>query len=225
MSETPDPGPQSSENSDGTEAPLDFDPYRFGAPEHPVPPEYAPPGYQPPPWQLPPPPVLPPPPDPSAAYPPPGYGPQPGAYPPAGQPGYPGYPPPGYQGYPPGPGYPPMPPNYNAQYPAPRTGNGRATAGLVLGVASILLCWTIVFDIVFIVLGVIFSSLGRSAAQRDPRVGGKGVATAGLVCSAVGLVLAVVFTVVVVRAANHCNAYPSDSSEFRDCVQHYLHLK
>jgi hypothetical protein len=27
----------------------EFDPYRFGAPEHPVPPEYAPPGYRPPP--------------------------------------------------------------------------------------------------------------------------------------------------------------------------------
>ena len=27
----------------------DFDPYRFGAPEHPIPPEYAPPGYRPPP--------------------------------------------------------------------------------------------------------------------------------------------------------------------------------
>ena len=28
---------------------VDFDPYRFGAPEHPIAPEYAPPGYTPPP--------------------------------------------------------------------------------------------------------------------------------------------------------------------------------
>jgi len=48
MSETPENGAESSENSERTEAPLDFDPYRFGAPEHPVPPEFAPPGYKPP---------------------------------------------------------------------------------------------------------------------------------------------------------------------------------
>jgi hypothetical protein len=38
--------------------PLDFDPYRFGRPDHPIPPEYAPPGYVPPaptPVQAPPP--------------------------------------------------------------------------------------------------------------------------------------------------------------------------
>jgi hypothetical protein len=34
---------------DEGQQPGEFDPYRFGAPEHPVPPEYAPPGYRPPP--------------------------------------------------------------------------------------------------------------------------------------------------------------------------------
>jgi hypothetical protein len=53
------------------EAPPDFDPYRFGRPEHPVPPEYAPPGYVPPPVaSAPPPPTWPPP---AGAYPPPHY--------------------------------------------------------------------------------------------------------------------------------------------------------
>jgi hypothetical protein len=37
-----------------------FDPYRFGAPEHPIPAEYAPPGYTPPPATAPPPPYVPP---------------------------------------------------------------------------------------------------------------------------------------------------------------------
>src|SRR3954454_23535506 len=75
MSETPDHGAQSSENSDGTEAPLDFDPYRFGAPEHPIPPEYAPPGYKPPAPTRPPPGV--PPPLPQSGYLPPAYRPGP----------------------------------------------------------------------------------------------------------------------------------------------------
>ena len=54
----------------GDEAPPDFDPYRFGAPDHPIPPEYAPPGYRPP--------------APAVAVPssPPGYGTQPYGAPP-----------------------------------------------------------------------------------------------------------------------------------------------
>ncbi len=56
--------------------PLDFDPYRFGKPEHPVPPEYAPPGY-----------VAPPPPPPPTHYPWPPEGQYPSHYPPPpGQP-------------------------------------------------------------------------------------------------------------------------------------------
>jgi hypothetical protein len=35
-------------HKDEPQQPADFDPYRFGRPEHPVPPEYAPPGYRPP---------------------------------------------------------------------------------------------------------------------------------------------------------------------------------
>ena len=241
MSETPDDGAQ------GAEAPLDFDPYRFGLPEHPVPPEYAPPGYVPPPGQTPPP-------DPATAYPggyppmPQNYPPQnypPTGYPPAGSPppgaqypggqypggqypggqypsGYPSY---GNQPYPPAPGYPPNPPLYNAQYPPPKTSNGRATAGMVLGIASILLCWTVFFDAIVVILGLIFSSLGRTAAVREPRLGGKGMATTGLVCSVVGAVLAITLSVLVVRATSACNEYPSNSSSFNTCVEHYLHLK
>jgi hypothetical protein len=48
-----------------------YDPYRYGAPEHPVAPQYAPPGYQPPPTY--PPPGEPPPP-PNGYGPPPYYG-------------------------------------------------------------------------------------------------------------------------------------------------------
>jgi hypothetical protein len=60
MSTSPDePDPVSLNKPSGDpatpEPPADFDPYRFGAPEHPVPPEYAPPGYRPPPPTQPPP--------------------------------------------------------------------------------------------------------------------------------------------------------------------------
>ena len=54
----------------GSEPPLDFDPYRFGRPEHPIAPEYAPPGYrQPPPSGGPQYPYTPSPPPPPPGYP------------------------------------------------------------------------------------------------------------------------------------------------------------
>jgi hypothetical protein len=236
-------------DSSSAEVPLDFDPYRFGAPEHPVPPEYAPPGYVPPPSTTPPTPpqgtpygnVAPP------AYPPPGYSASPPSYPEQGNPqghppqGYPqqGYPPPGYpqqgypQGYPPPgypqqgypQGYPPVAPQYSSQYPQPRTGNGRAIAALILGIVSILLCWTTIIDIVPVALALTFGSIGRRQAVREPHVGGKGLATAGIICAAVGAVLAITVTVFATRAVSHCNQYTSGSTQFSDCVQHYFHLK
>jgi hypothetical protein len=45
----PRPDAVSLSKNDAGQQPLDFDPYRFGRPEHPIPPEYAPPGYSPPP--------------------------------------------------------------------------------------------------------------------------------------------------------------------------------
>jgi hypothetical protein len=227
MSVPPDETGQPNDSS-SAEVPLDFDPYRFGAPERPVPPEYAPLGYVPPPNTTPPAPptgtpygnATPP------AYPPPGYS----AYPPPPYPqqGYPppinpepGYPQQGYEQQ----GYPPVAPQYNAQYPQPRTGNGRAIASLILGIVSIVLCWTTIIDIVPVALGLIFGTLGRGQAVRDPRIGGKGMATAGIICAAVGAILAITVTVLATRAVSHCNQYGSGSSQFSDCVQHYFHVK
>jgi uncharacterized membrane protein (DUF485 family) len=72
---------------------------------------------------------------------------------------------------------------------------------------------------------LIFGSMGRTAATRDPRIGGRGVATAGIVCAAVGAVLAIVLTVVFVRAAASCDDFNQNSPQFRNCVEHYMHLK
>jgi Domain of unknown function (DUF4190) len=68
-----------SERGHDPSAPLDFDPYRFGRPDNPVPPEYAPHGYVAPTST---PPAMPPPPH---GYPPPH------VYPPPPPPGYPPY--------------------------------------------------------------------------------------------------------------------------------------
>jgi hypothetical protein len=181
-----------------------FDPYRYGAPEHPVPPEYAPPGYQPPPTSQPP--AQQPPPAPYSGYQAP--------YP--GQPQYPGQA--QYPGQPPYPGqqYPYPPPQY-AQYPQPRTGNGKATAALVLGIVSIVFCWTTIFDIVPVVLAIVFGVLGRNEAKRGGS--GRSLATTGLVCGVIGAILAVVVSVFLYSRIRPCLDYESGTSDYNTCIQ------
>lgn len=174
-----------------------FDPYRYGAPEQPVPPEYAPPGYTPPPITSAPGAAR------GAAQRPP-YAPSRPAY---GQPAQHGY---------------IAPPPYAQQYPQPRTGNGKAIAALVLGVLAIVFCWTSLLDIVFIALGVIFGLLGMSEAKRGR--GGRGMAIGGLVCAIVGALLAALMTVVYVRIAPclDSNKYTSGSSQQNTCIQDHI---
>lgn len=199
------------ESDQPAEPPLDFDPYRFGAPEHPVPPEYAPPGYRPPPPSAPP------------------YA--------AGQPGDPGfanhqadyqsnyqaY----YQQYPSyqaeqGYGSYGPPPPYATQYPPPHTGNGKAIAALVFGIASIVLCWLTVLDAVPVVLAFVFGGLARGEAKRRPGGEGRGLATAGIVCGIIGAVLAIGVSLWLFNRFGDCLNYNSGSSAYSTCVQNHL---
>ena len=202
-------------------AEVPFDPYRFGKPDHPIPSEYAPPGYTGP--------TIPS----SPTYPPAGGYPGPSA-PQAGYPGTPDNPfanPPGtpyspgqqppypYPGQPYGHGYgAPPPPPYHG-YPQPTAGNGKAIAALVLGILSIVLCWLLIFDAVFVILGLIFGLIALSET-RSKRAGGRGLAVAGLICTVVGALLATLLTVLIFRAANQCGGFSNDnSSQFQQCVR------
>jgi hypothetical protein len=212
MTTPPSVGSQHPEHEpvslDKPEAEEPFDPYRFGAPEHPVPPEYAPPGYRPP----------------------PPIGPQsgqeqlPAGAPGTPYPGYPGYPPtysgyPGYQG-PPGygpPGYGPPPP-WMAQYPPPRTGNGKAVAALILGVVSILMCWLSIFDAIPILLAFILGGIAISDSQRTGS--GRAMAIWGVCLAGVGLVLAIAITVWAYPKVRDClDSYDQNSSQFNNCIR------
>lgn len=211
----PDPS-QPTEPPAGEPVPgVDFDPYRYGAPEHPIAPEYAPPGYTPPPPPVPPAPQGYPPPvppvsnasNPWAPPPAPPYAGGPPAQPP--QPYYPGYQQqPGYGTQPyqpyagqyPGSGY--------GQYPQPSSGpGGKAIAALCLGIASIVLFWTSFFDLVPIVLAIIFGLLAINDARRRPRRNEKAMAIAGVVCALVGLLAATIITVWYVRVVNDCGGF------------------
>jgi hypothetical protein len=190
-------------------APVDesFDPYRFGAPDHPIPPEYAPPGYRPPPVTAP---VA----DPSGHEPPtyggyPGYGMYGGA--PGRRPG--GYP--GQYGQPPteyGP-----PPPWMTQYPPPTTGNGKAVASLVLGIASILLCWLWVLDLIPVVIAIVLGAVAIGDSRRTGR--GRGLAIGGIACALVAALIFLLITVWAVPKVQDClNSYDQNSSAFDNCI-------
>jgi hypothetical protein len=182
----------------GAEQPS-FDPYRFGAPEHPVPPEYAPPGYTPPPPTKAPPPVT-----------HGGYAAYPGTQPPGAP--FPGSPFPGA----------PVPP-WQHGYPQPRTGNGKAIAALVFGIAAVLLCWLSIFDVVPVVLAVVFGILGNHEATRRADNRGKGMAVTGIVLAVVGALLATLLTVVLYNRIKPClDDYQQGSTQYTNCIHDRL---
>ncbi len=157
----------------------DFDPYRFGAPEHPVPAEFAPPGYQRP--------TLPSEPDRPKAPPPPAYF-----------------------------------ASRSPAYPPPRAGNGKAIASMVLGIGSIVLCWLTIFDAVPVVLALVLGIVALAEVRSNPARGGRGMAITGIVCAAVGAVLAIVLTTWFVHLANQCGGFNTDSATLQQCVRDHI---
>ncbi|MEU7062982.1 DUF4190 domain-containing protein [Streptomyces sp. NPDC046161] len=115
----------------------------------------------------------------------PGYPTQPvyGAQPGYAPPGYPGYAPPGYPGY--------------TGYPHPRPSNGFGITALVLGVLAIVACPTMIGSVMFGITAVVFGALGRGKARRGEADNG-GVALAGLICGAVGIVIGAALTLLLV---------------------------
>jgi hypothetical protein len=219
-----------------------FDPYRFGKPDRPIPPEYAPPGYVPPaPEVSPTSPYGPSSPYGAAPYGQPGQGQPPYGQPPYGQPpqgdapygqqpygqppygGAPGQPPyggpPPYPGQYPG-GYGPPPPGYAGYGPA-KTGNGKAVAALVLGIVSIVFCWLSVLDVVPIILALVFGLIALSEAKSRPDGGGRSMAISGLVCCVIGAILATIVTVKIVHAIDQCGGFNSSRSStvFQECIR------
>jgi len=69
-----------------------------------------------------------------------------------------------------------------------RKSNNYGTASLVLGIASIVFCWTIVIGLIAGVLGLIFS-------LKQKRIYPNGINTAGLVTSIIGLALSVIYII------------------------------
>ena len=100
-------------------------------------------------------------------------------------------------------GYPnpnPAPNGYNPVPNGPAPSKGMAIASLVLGIISLVLAWFGYSAIVSIVLSIVGIILGVSARKKMPvGVPGRGMATGGLVCSIIALILsAIIFVACVI---------------------------
>ncbi|MGK8521279.1 DUF4190 domain-containing protein [Nocardia asteroides] len=134
------------------------------------------------------------PPPPPGQYPPPGQNPQ-GQYP-QGQ-----NPPPGGQ-YPGGPAY----------WQESPKGRGLAITALVLGVLALLFFWTVIGGYLFGILAVILGIVAVFKA-RAGTAGGMGLAIAGVVLGVLGIVGAVLFTIL-----GYSLFVDSGGKDFLDCV-------
>jgi hypothetical protein len=67
---------------------------------------------------------------------------------------------------------------------APQRTSGKAIAALVLGIVSIF-----IFGFIAGLIAIILAVLARKEIDADPSLGGRGLATAGLVLGIVGIVL------------------------------------
>jgi hypothetical protein len=106
-----------------------------------------------------------------------------------------------------------MPPP-TASYIAPPpaggdTSNGMAVAALVLGIAAVVLFFTCGVGIFAGVLAVIFGFLGLSKAKVLEK--GKGMAIAGLVLGAVGIIGGILFIVLVAVGVNNASDNAQDT--------------
>lgn len=78
-------------------------------------------------------------------------------------------------------------------------GKSQATVSLVCGIISIVFCWLgvytwVVGSVIALVLGIVGAVMSVKAKKLMPPAQ-SGMATAGLVCSIIGIVLAAIFTV------------------------------
>ncbi len=97
--------------------------------------------------------------------------------------------------------------------PGVRQSNGLAIAALVLGVAAILLFWTVIGGVVLGVLAVVFGIIGARRA-RGGRAPHKGIAIAGAVLGVLG---AIASAVIIAIGASILNS--DEFKSFEDCVR------
>jgi uncharacterized protein DUF4190 len=82
-------------------------------------------------------------------------------------------------------------------YPA-QPSNGLAVASLVLGIVGLVFSFIPIVGVIawpMVILGIVFGGIALNKANQAPASSSKGMAIAGLVCSIIGLVICIIWTV------------------------------
>jgi lysylphosphatidylglycerol synthetase-like protein (DUF2156 family) len=107
----------------------------------------------------------------------------------------------------------------------PDRGHGKAVTALVLGICTIFFSWTTFLDGILVVIALIFGVLAFSESGRGSsgRSSMRRLAVAGLICTAVGAVAAVLWTVFFLHAVNQCGGIGNDRAPgFEQCVSNQI---
>ena len=105
------------------------------------------------------------------------------------------------------------PPTYSAAPPAPvgvkppkpgdPSKNWAGVLSMILGILSLVLCCIFYISPFFAIAGIIFSVIGKKSQQ-------KGMSTAGMITSIIGLLLVIIFIVVVVILGSSLDWLPEE---------------
>lgn len=71
--------------------------------------------------------------------------------------------------------------------------SGLAIASMVCGILSLVFFWVPLFGFLLGIIAIIFGAVAIRQIGREPNLGGRGMAIAGLVCGIVGVVGWVIF--------------------------------
>ena len=102
---------------------------------------------------------------------------------------------------------PPQPPPPGGGFGAPQgTGqtNGLAVAGMVTGICSIGFCWSPFLGAVLGIVGVVLGFVGLGKANQMGGTG-RGMAIAGIVTGAIGILVSIVIFIIALQAVNEAN--------------------
>lgn len=84
---------------------------------------------------------------------------------------------------------------YPPAFPQQQRTNGLCVAGMICGIVSLCGFWVPFGGIVVAIVGAILSGVGMRQVSENPMFGGKGMGIAGLICSLLALVPAVIIVV------------------------------
>lgn len=95
-------------------------------------------------------------------------------------------------------------------YQAPPSSDGFAITSMVLGIIAVISCY---FGAIPGIVAVIFGHLSLGKMKRNPQLGGKGMAIAGLATGYVGIAISIVFGIIFLFALNTTNEMGKNFSE------------